>query len=174
MKTKMLILFPIIALLLTVAVAPAMAEPAQRIPVTVRTTGQTDSSPEKVITTDGGIIQMQGVTRTGKVTLTIVGQTPIVGTETEVMDFSINTNTLEIVAHSHKLVFTFAGGTFEGQKTSMETGVISIRQIPLTLEQHTVMQGTGTFDGQKLMLTEDWASATATGPPIYSGFLIIP
>jgi hypothetical protein len=170
----MLILFPIIACLFMVAVSPAMAEPAQLIPVTARTSGQTDSLPEKVITTDGGIIQMQGVTRTGRVTLTIDGQTPIVGTEEEVMDFSINTNNLEIVAHSHKLIFTFAGGTFEGQKTSMETGVISIRQIPQTLVQHTIMHGTGIFDGQKLMLTEDWALATATGPPIYSGFLIIP
>jgi hypothetical protein len=174
MKTKLLILFPIIACLLTFTVAPAMAEPAQRIPVTARTSGQIDSSPEKVIITEGGVIQMQGVTRTGRVTLTIDGQTPLVGTEEEVMDFSINTNTLEIVAHSHKLVFTFTGGTFEGQKTSYETGVISIRQIPQTLEQHTVMHGTGTFDGQKLMLTEDWALATATGPPTYIGVLIIP
>jgi len=150
-----------------------MADPAQRSSVTARTFGQVDSPPEKITTTDGGIIHMQGVTRTGNVILTINGQTPLTGKEMEVMDFMINTKTLEIEAHSHKLVFTFVGGTFEGQKTSKETGVISIRQIPETLEQHTVMQGSGIFEGQTLMLTENWVKATATGPPIYEGSLLI-
>jgi len=164
---RKIILIGMIALMLTL-VAPALAEPAQRIQVTVETSGGSNI-PSETHQTNGGIIHQEAI-RTGNVKLTIDGQTPIVGTYSETVHITINTKTGDVVLQNSD-VLTFPGGTFEGIKQTRQ--VTAGPTTILSIEQNAVFQGYGTFDGQKLMISMDWAQGDPT-PRLYTGILLIP
>lgn len=175
MDRKIIALATIGVLVLTIvlAIAPTMATPAQQIPVKLVTSKQVNSEPVKSWTSDDGILHEQGIVRTGVATLTIDGQVPLVGTEREVIDDMIDKNAGTSVGHS-KLVLTFTGGTFEGVKQTRTSGGLSpLPGVPMVLEQHTVLQGTGAFEGQTMMLTQYWEYKLPLSPPVYVGTLII-
>ncbi len=161
---------PLFAMLFSmlIMVAPALAEPAQKIPVTVETFGGTNV-PSETRETNGGIIHQEAI-RAGNVRLTIDGQAPIIGTYSEFVHITINTKTGEVMIQNSD-VLTFPGGSFEGIKqTRQETaGPTTV----LAVEQHAVLQGSGAFNGQILMISMDWVQGDPL-PRLYSGFLLIP
>ena len=173
---RMMILIPLLALLMLFAVvAPVLAEPAQKLPVTLVTSGAFSGLPEKIWTTDGGIIHSQGQIRGGVVTLTI-GQGPaIVGTYSENGDSITNTKTHEMIINFNKMVVTFPGGSFEGAKTARFTSEIR-NGVPVTIaqEQHAVLQGSGIYEGQTLKISQDWVLTVPAVPKVYTGVLIVP
>jgi hypothetical protein len=158
---KAVLIIPVLLLVvgMVLAIVPVGADPSQQIPVTLVTSQQLNSPPEKTWTTDGGILHSQGIVRTGVSTLRIDGQTPIVGTHREVYDVKVNTKTGEAVVQS-KFVLTFivgsTVGTFEDVKQTRTSGQSPIPGLPMTLEQHATLQGAGAFEGQTLMLSQDW------------------
>ncbi len=148
--------------MMLMAFAPAMAASPKKIPVTAVTFNQVNNTPE-TRTTNGGIIHTV-FERTGNVRLTIDGQAPIVGTLSEVVHTMNNTKTGEAVGQNFDAVWTFAGGSFEGVKQTR------ISTVPtFSLDQHVVFQGSGIFEGQTLMLSQE----APPFPPTYTGFLLI-
>jgi hypothetical protein len=147
------------------AVAPAFAEPAQKIPVTAVTFNQVMGVPEKDWTTDGGIIH-RVISRTGNVKLTIDGQAPVVGTLTESVHTMINTKTGEMVVQND-CIWTFPMGSFEGVKQTRVAG--SSPEVVDEMWQHAVFQGSGIYEGFKLMLLVE----APPFPPTYTGFLLM-
>jgi hypothetical protein len=122
---------------------------------------------------DHGIWQFRGTEGAGVVTLYIPGQTPLVGASSSVINGKItftqeppDPNALGIM--HLKMVWTFTGkdttGTFEGQMQRKGIGV----PLLSSLEAHMVLQGTGDFKGQTLMLS---AEDTSLPPTNLVGFL---
>jgi hypothetical protein len=170
---KKIIFAPLIGVLILVSlISPVLACGQQKIAVTAVTSGQTNSAPEKEWTTEGGIMVKQGITRTGSVRLTMNGVS-IVGALTEIATVFINTNNGNALVFSKKVVFAFATGSFEGVKTATETGVNPTTQIPQTLKQYAILQGSGAYKGQTLVLTQEWTLTTPPAAPIYEGYILI-
>jgi hypothetical protein len=175
---KAIVIIPVLLLLvcMLLTIIPVNADAAQQIPAKLVTSKQVRDAPEKTWTTEGGITHVQGEVQTGVATLTIGTQTPLVGTEREVFDVNVNTKTGEAVVES-KLVLSFtvgsSVGTFEGVKQTRQSGQSPIPNVPLTLEQHTVLQGAGVFEGQTLMLSQDWTYTIPLTQPTYLGTLLI-
>ena len=178
----------VIAVALMVAVmlaVPVLAAPAERIPValTVRTAAAQNTLPEKVWTTDGGIKHEQGIIRTvplesmagnppapvKNVVLKIDG-VPIYGIIYAVVDVMTNTKTGVMTNHYQKWIITFpvqtgvpVEGSFEGVHTW------SIDTTPTISGQgHAVMQGSGGFEGQTLMLKMEFPPM----PVVWNGYLL--
>jgi hypothetical protein len=160
---KIAICFLLLALsTLLMAVAPVFAEPAQKIPITMVHAGSTVITETRQ--TNGGIFHYEGI-RTGTCTLNIQGQAPLVGTYSESVHEVVNTKTGEVVIQNFA-VLTFAGGSFEGMK---QNRVSSSGPTTITaLDQHAVLHGTGIFEGQTLMVSQE----APPFPPIYTGFLL--
>jgi len=167
---KTFLLVSLLVFLMLIIALPVMAESPKKIPVTLVTSGTSNSPPEKTWTTEGGIVHSQGAVRTGGATLTIDGQVPLVGTVTEDLGPSvINTKTGEMVGHALKCVFTFPGGSFEGVKITKATYENGKN---VATEQHSVLQGSGVFEGCTLVLSQDWELTTPPMPKVYTGFLL--
>lgn len=167
MKGKWLF-FIVLSIMLTM-VAPVLAEPAVKIPVTAQTFNQVNTEPGKTWTTNGGIVHFQDVVRTGEVWLKIGDEPAIYGTIREPVQYIINNGMF--VLQNHNIVWTFGDDTFEGQK-------ILKREYanPTTIieeEQHAVLHGTGAFKGQTLVISIDWVAGDPL-PRLYSGYLLIP
>jgi hypothetical protein len=163
MKGKILGICIVLLLVAILATPIAVAEPAQKIPVTAVTSGASNTIIEER-TTNGGIYHSISTRDGGTVTLTKEGQAPIVGTYSEVVHLTRNTKTGETVIQNFDAVWVFTGGSFEGLKQTRITS-----GTPLTIEQHAVFQGTGIFEGQTLMLSQE----APPYPAIYTGILLI-
>ncbi len=160
--------------MLFAVVAPVLAEPAQKFPVILTTQGQTIAPPERVWTTDGGILHSFGGVRGGPVYLTIGTNPAIEGTYIETGDQITNTKTGETIVHLSKMLCTFPGGSFEGTKT-MNSLSERINGVLVTIEQeqHAVLQGSGIYEGQTLKIAYDWVLTNPPVPKIYEGILIV-
>jgi hypothetical protein len=156
-------------LLAAMFVAPVFAK--TKVAVTATQMGGSSSGGEGWMV-DDGIFQFRGAEGAGVVTLNIPGQDPLSGTSSSVINgkitFTQEAPDPEALGIIHlKMVWTFTGegktGTFEGQMQRKAIGV------PLTyVEAHMVLQGTGDFEGQTLML-----SAEGPGMPVnWVGFLL--
>jgi hypothetical protein len=156
-------------LLAAMFVAPVFA----KTKVAVTATQMGGSSEGESWLVDHGIYQFRGAIGAGMVTLNIPGQPPLIGTSSSVVNGKITFEHpepgpwLEAVGIMHlKMVWTFTGegttGTFEGQMNRKGIG------MPMTyIEAHMVLQGTGDFEGQTLMLSY------AGPPPLnWEGFLL--
>jgi hypothetical protein len=173
---RMMILISVLALLMLFAVvAPVLAAPAQKFPVTLVTSGHTIAAPERTWTTDGGIIHSIGGVRGGPVFLTIGTEPTIEGTYIETGNSIINTKTGETVVNFNRMVCTFLGGSFEGAKAMRSLSEIR-NGVPVTIaqEQHAVLQGSGIYEGQTLKIGYDWVLTVPAVPKVYTGVLIVP
>jgi hypothetical protein len=156
-------------LLAAMFVAPVFAK--RKVAVTATQMGGGASGGESWMA-DDGILQFRGATGAGMVTLNIPGQTPLVGASSSEISGKITFTQeppdpeAEGLIHL-KMKWTFTGegttGTFEGQMQRKGIGVPVISY----LEAHMVLQGTGDFEGQTLILSY------AGPPPLnWEGFLI--
>lgn len=136
MKVKT-VLMPVTALLLLFVVAPVMAAPATKTPLTAEAKFISGNvSPGRMWTTGGNIVQVKGAISAG----TVIGD--ISGGILFVSDETLDMNTGKAVNHG-KFVMTVVGGTFEGSFRGMGIGS--------SFSGTFVGQGTGTREGQKLM-----------------------
>ena len=156
-------------LLVAMFVAPVFAK--RKVAVTATQMGVGSSGGESRLV-DDGILQFRGAEGAGVVTLYIPGQTPLTGTSSSEINGKITFTQeppdpeAEGLIHL-KMKWTFTGegttGTFEGQMQRKGIGVPVITYM----EAHMVLQGTGDFKGQTLMLSH------AGPPPLHwEGFLI--
>jgi hypothetical protein len=156
-------------LLAAMFVAPVFAK--TRVAVTATQMGGGGSGGESW-TVDHGIFQFRGLEGAGTVTLYIPGKVPLTGTSSSEINgkttFTQEPPDPDAEALIHlKMKWTFTGegttGTFEGQMQRKGIGVPVITYM----EAHMVLQGTGDFKGQTLMLSH------AGPPPLHwEGFLI--
>jgi hypothetical protein len=155
-------------LLAAMFVAPVFAKRKVAVTATQMGTG----SGEEGWLVDHGIYQYRGWEGAGMVTLRIPGQTPLVGASSSVFSgkttFTQEPPDPQAEGMTHlKMMWTFTGegttGTFEGQMQRKTIGVPVITHV----EAHVVLQGTGNFEGQTLILSYE-------GPPPlqWEGFLI--
>ena len=173
-KKASIVILTLVVLMLSAVVAPTLAASPKKIPATVyiNVKKAVDSAPEKMWTSDDGIIHKQGIIRTvdagtanNNVALTIQGQDPISGgTIYAVVDIMENTKTGLLTIHYHPWIIAFDEGTFEGINTWTWD---KIPLLPLNLDGHAVLQGTGAFEGQKLSIQMDTSTT-------WSGSLLIP
>jgi hypothetical protein len=153
-------------LLVAMFVAPVFAK--RKVAVTATQMGGGSSGGESRLV-DDGILQFRGAEGAGVVTLYIPGQPPLTGTSSSEINGKITFTQeppdpdAEGVIHL-KMKWTFEGkGTFEGQMQRKGIGVPVISYM----EAHMVLQGTGDFKGQTLILSH------AGPPPMHwEGFLI--
>jgi hypothetical protein len=165
---KKLFLLSAIVLLVLLTAMPVMADSPKTIPVTAKTYSQTeDHTNDRVLVTDDGIVHVWGTVRTGSVDLTIDGQPKITGTLREIVDLMKNPKAGIIVIQNRECVWTFAGGSFEGEKQTRMT--IDENGKILTVEQHVVFQGSGIFEGCTMKLTQEIPPV----PPMYAGTILI-
>ena len=156
-------------LLAAMFVAPVFAK--RKVAVTATQMGGGGSGGESWMV-DHGIFQFRRLEGYGTVTLYIPDKAPLVGASSS----EINGKTTftqeppdpdaEGLIHL-KMKWTFTGegttGTFEGQMQRKTIGVPVITHV----EAHVVLQGTGDFEGQTLILSY------AGPPPLnWEGFLI--
>jgi hypothetical protein len=155
-------------LLAAMFVAPVFAK--RKVAVTATQMGGGSSGGEGWLV-DDGIFQFRGAEGAGVVTLYIPGQDPLSGTSSSEINGKITFThevpppDLDALGIMHlKMVWTFEGkGTFEGQMQRKGIGVPVITYM----EAHMVLQGTGDFEGQTLILSH------AGPPPLqWEGFLI--
>ena len=183
---KKVIFVSILALIMLFTVAPAMAAPATKVPVTISTstTGMTFGD---FWVTDGGVVQMRDFASDGKAYLQVASSPPVAYQLTTHRDFSATINLekdipfpgpwpdAKGITHS-TLVWTYSvdgqvQGTFKGEWTLKFTGwtIVDITKFIVTngpSEGHAVLQGDGVFAGQTLMLD-------STGPPTsFTGYLL--
>jgi hypothetical protein len=157
------------------AVSPVLAEPAQKFSVTLDTKGSTISPAEKSWTTNGGIVHSIGGVRGGPVYLWIGAGPKITGTYIETATLIVNTKTGESVTNFNKMVCTFPGGSFEGEKTARTTTeIIEGKTVVVAMEQHGVLHGSGIYEGQTMKIGYDWVLTDPILPKIYTGVLIVP
>jgi len=185
-KMKKVIFVSILALIMLFTVAPAMAAPATKVPVTISTstTGMTFGD---FWVTDGGVVQMRDFASDGKAYLQVASSPPVAYQLTTHRDFSATINlekdipfpgpwpNAKGITHS-TLVWTYSingqvQGTFKGEWTLKFTGwtIVDPAKFIVTngpSEGHAVLQGDGVFAGQTLMLD-------STGPPTsFTGYLL--
>jgi hypothetical protein len=151
-------------------VAPVFAK--RKVAVTATQMGGGSSGGEGWLV-DHGIWQFRGSEGAGVVTLNIPGHDPLSGTSSSEINGKITFSQEEMpdpdaegLIHL-KMKWTFTGegttGTFEGQMQRKGIGVPVISYM----EAHVVLQGTGDFNGQTLILSH------AGPPPLnWEGFLI--
>jgi hypothetical protein len=165
MNRKIILISVLTLLLLTVTVAPVLADSPKKIPATARTYNQSnDETNEREVITNGGIDHSWNVIRTGMVDLTIDGQPKITGNLYEVADQVLNTKTGEIVVHFSPCIWSFSGGSFEGVKQA------HFRIDPdgnVIFTQHLVFHGTGIFEGYTLIMERPLTGG-------YVGYLLEP
>jgi hypothetical protein len=165
---KLAIIFLFLALsMLSIAAVPVFAEPAQKVSVIAQTFNQVNAAPEKIWTTNGNILHMQGVVRTGEVWLKVGEEPAIYGTMVESTQTVVDISTGMVISQNHKTIWTFADGSFEGVKiVKQETaGPTTI----LEMNQHAVLKGSGIYEGYTLMLSME----APPFPPTYTGTLLI-
>ncbi len=133
---------PVMALLMLFAVAPVMAAPATKTLFTAeaRFVPGNISQGEVWITKDG-IRHVKGAISEAPVTGDISGTMWLVSVET------IDLNTGEGSNHG-RFVTTVDGGTFEG---SFQSAFTPLSPGQLRISGTFVGQGTGTYEGQKIM-----------------------
>ena len=140
------VLIPVIALLVLFAVAPVIAAPATKTPFTAETSFIPGNiSPGEVWITKDGIRHVKGAISEAPVTGDISGTMWLVSAET------IDLNTGEGAVHG-KFVLTVDGGTFEGSFQSVFT---PLSPGQLRISGTFTGQGTGTYEGQKIMVSSE-------------------
>ena len=171
-KTAVVILA--LALLVTFAAVPVMAEPTkgQKVPVKEYTTGiPTLVPPTLNWTTKGGIWQFRGEQEFFTDRL-VIGNPPYTSIDfhvTIVGDGSWNTKTGLCVVH-YDCVWTLAGDGSNGFSGNVEMRLYDFDLYAGTWSwwsAHEVAQGFGDFAGQTLMLSMDGPMAT-----IWTGYLL--
>jgi len=183
---KKMIFVSTLALIMLFIVAPVMAAPATKVPVTI-TTSTTGMTFGDFWPTDGNVVQMRDFASDGKANLQVASSPPIVYQLTTHRDFSATINLekdipfpgpwpdAKGITHS-TLVWTYSvdgqvQGTFKGEWTLKFTGwtIVDPAKFIVTngpSEGHAVLQGDGVFAGQTLMLD-------STGPPTsFTGYLL--
>ncbi len=182
MLRKKFLLIPIIALLSAMFVAPSFALPESAVPVTITrtTTGVLNAGDYWV--TDGGIIQMRDCVYTGKAKLYITSSPPATPdyalTERREFSGTVNQGSDKDIAFpgpwpdakvqwSEHVVWQFV---VNGQVLGAFEGVWKLTSVGWYLtptphdgpsEGHAVLQGSGIFEGQTLLL--DYGNSVFTG-----------
>jgi hypothetical protein len=161
------VLVAVLALLVLFAVvSPVMAEPPTNTPVRAVQQGSF-SGPDYMKETKGGVRQTRGMVNTGTIKLYI----PDSSTEPEYVfilnsEFDITSNTkLPVLRYRVDVEWIYEEdeeilGTFKGEF------IYHGSTLP-TAEVHGVLQGTGIFKGQKLMLSR----VIGQPGPTWAGFL---
>jgi hypothetical protein len=145
---------------------PVMASPAEKIPVTLNFSPPTPlAPPEKTWTTNGDILQIRGLPTSYNIILTILGEPPLFGVDTNTLNAQHNLKTDVRILH-YDVVWTFSGGTFEGRLT-LKIHNNSLDPIFWYYSAHLVFQGTGAFEGQTIMMSYEGPFALE-----WSGYLL--
>ncbi len=178
MKKDAVVVLPLILVVLFTMVLPVFAESPKKIPVKVviRSKIETSSMTE----TNPGEIQHVDLEWEGNIRLYIpvTSASYISGTyDDEISGVRIldvpggieHSNVNEGVFHFHE-VWTFGtGNTFEGIAQVKTDGAGFSKY-----EAHIVLQGSGIFEGQKLILSSTFPPVLPDRAPTYYGDLLIP
>jgi hypothetical protein len=182
---KIIILISALILMMLFAVAPAMAAPATKVSVTASHTLAL-INPGTGWVTDGGVVQLRDIVYGGTVRLdiattsanpdyTFTQRREQFGTVTHGRDIPYPGPWPEAKGEWHaKIVWTYSvngqvQGTFEGEMKLTSIGWILLSNglaASGPTEGHYVLQGSGIFKGQTLLLD-------STSPPtVYTGILL--
>jgi hypothetical protein len=180
-KVKRVMLMSLaLALLLLTMVMPALAEAAEKVPVTVKSQGGGSTIPGEIWLTDGDITQFRGWGSKGGILEIYITSTTTpdytVVTNSE-YDSMLNWKTGEGIIHYRSIweykVDGQIAGSLKGEYTVKTTGAYFTPEgAPVTwthLEGHCVLQGDGVFEGWTLKLESE---ATRPARPTYTGWLI--
>ncbi len=168
---KTLVLITLAVLLLATFAVSTVAASAEKVAVEATQAGSiVPGSSGSWRITDGGRLTLQNWAGGGVITLTIPGKGTFNGTSTSVDIGTVNlaTGDSSILLKS---IWNFGStGTFVGEIHLKGTGASFANPSGTYLvNAHAVFQGTGSFEGQTLMLSYQGAK-----PPIsWEGFLLI-
>ena len=180
--------FIVMMLFSFLAVASAGPPMRKTVELTIRTAAVSDTEPERIVISDDGITHKFGIIRTVPLESTInlgtppvptvvkrkvqkINTVPIYGTIRAEVNVKIDTQLGVTTSHYLKWLITFPvqtgvteAGAFEGVHT------YSIDTTPtLSGQGHAVLQGSGGFEGQTLMLKMELPPL----PPVWKGDLLI-
>jgi hypothetical protein len=148
---KKVLVIAVVLMAAAMLATPVMASPAEKIPITLNFGLPTYGDPEKIWTTNGDIFQVRGRPSSYNIILTIQGEPPLVGVDTNTFNGQHNLKTDVKILH-YDVVWTFEGGTFEGRLTlKIENNLLG--PMYWYYSAHLVFQGTGAFEGQTIMLS---------------------
>ncbi len=177
--SSVFIVLMLISFLAVVAAEPAVRKTAE---FTIRTAAVQNTAPERTVTSDDGITHQFGIIRTvplesivngnpvKNVVLKINGA-PIYGTVRAEVNVMIDAKTGVTTTHYLKWLITFpvqTGVTVEGAFEGVHTYFIDTTPS-VSVVGHAVLQGSGGFEGQTLMLKVVFPP----GPIVWKGDLLI-
>ncbi len=148
MNKKYVMLATLSLFLVATAIAPVLAQPAQRqsFTATQKPNLVQPPSPDLVsFISEGNILHYRNAIGAGTISLTIDSQTPISGTTSSIISVNRNLDT-GIGDIKFQMTWTFSDGTFEGNILGEVTGP----NVYPTL--HGVLQGTGAYEGWTVIL----------------------
>jgi hypothetical protein len=180
--------FTVMMLFSFLAVASAGPPVRKTAEFTVRTAAVSDTLPERIVISDDGITHKFGIIRTVPLESTVnvgtppvptvvknvvlkIDGVPMYGTVRAEVNVKTDPNTGVTSTHYLKWLITFpvqpgvdVEGAFEGVHTYFVDTTPSV-----TIEGHAVLQGSGGFEGQTLMLKVVYPP----GPLVWKGDLLI-
>ena len=174
--------FTVMMLFSFLAVASAGPPVRKTVEFTVRTAAVSDTTAERIVISDDGITHKFGIIRTVPLESTVnnapvknvalkINGVPIYGTVYAEVNVKIDPNTGVTSTHYLKWLLTFpvqpgvdVEGAFEGVHTYFIDTTPSISVVG-----HAVLQGSGGFEGQTLMLKVVFPPA----PLVWKGDLLI-
>jgi hypothetical protein len=175
MKKTLAILALTLTFIVAIGVMPALATPVEKVSFTAVITGYRPQPPQtdeyrKIITPNGDTVHIINQIGAGTIKIWIgttatTGTPTYQGTWTTAFKLNLNTKTSEGPVQ-YQMIWTIPGyGTFEGN-------ILGTMVAPLPTDNaltglHGIMQGSDSFDGQKLMI-EDGSRATGQ-PTTYVG-----
>jgi hypothetical protein len=165
-KTNLLV---ILAIFLCIsAIAPTIAQPAEKATFTGT---QTPASPQPpspdlvAFTTDGGTVHVRNLNGAGTISLKIGTQSPISGTTSSIIQVDRKVTGEGNVKFA--MTWTFSDGTFVGNILGQIAGA------NVYLDCHGVLQCTGVYEGWTLKLEGSKPTAGPT-PFSWTGTIITP
>jgi hypothetical protein len=179
MNKKIFLILTLGLLMVLTSVIPVLAVPPKSVDAVlfIDVSKVQNTAPEKMWTTNGGIVHQRGIIRTVDFNLDTPGATLTLGSETYVVEIhavvnvEINTKTSTQINHYHK--WTLRLPTQPGLAESGEfvgTNYWALTTAPLVkFTGHAVLKGSGAFEGQILKLSVDFPNTPSFN---FAGYLI--
>ncbi len=173
--------FIVLTLFSFLTVASAESAVKKTVALTIRTAAVQNTTPERTVISDDGITHQFGIIRTVPLESTVNGVpvknvvlkidgVPIYGAIRAEVNVMIDTKTGVTTSHYLKWTITFpvqTGVTVEGVFEGVHTYYIDTTPT-VTAAGHAVLQGSGGFEGQTLMLKMEYPP----GPIVWKGDLL--
>lgn len=179
MKKKITLIVALTVLMMLLVIAPAFASPADKVAFTGILTGYkpqpTQGEDYRKFTTNGETIHIINQIGAGTIQLwlgtTTSGTPTYEGTWTATFKVNLNLKTGGEGPAMYKMIWTFLGGTFEGN--ILGTMVAPGPNDKGLIDLHGILQGTGLYAEQRIMI-EDGYRALEGGPTTYTGTIMTP